>query len=357
MLQLGMSQIDVQGSFILGCGTAHPPTFYTQQELAAFFHLSDKAARFFTHPHIKTRPLALPSFPPTPETTGALRERSQRITLELATQALTKACQNAQVNLAAIDCLVVVTSTIFITPGLSARLTQELPLKSSLLRLDVVGMGCNAGLNAQAMLDSWCQRNPGKLGAMVCSEASSAIYDTDDSEQTALANSLFSDGAAAIVMSAQSVSAKPTPQFFSYSSHLIPNTLSELRFDWSDQTARFRFVIEKRVPQLLAQGLTVPLTRALAEHQLTVKDVDHWVVHAGGAAMLSAVESAAGCAPEALTVARDVLEKYGNLSSASYLFSYESIIARGGFLPGDVIVLLTMGPGLSIEIAIGRLPS
>lgn len=349
-----MGHVTNHASFVLGCGIAHPPTFYSQSDVAKLFGLTEKGERFFSHPHIKTRPLALEDLPTAAESSAQMRVRALQITIQLAAQALSKACEQAQCELSTIDCLVAVTSTSFSTPGLSARLAQELQLKTELQRLDVVGMGCNAGLNAQAMLASWCQNHPGKIGALVCSEACSAIYDTDASEQTALANSLFADGAAALIMGAERAPQRSALQTFSYASYLIPGTLAELRFDWSEHSARYRFVIEKRVPALLQEGLAAPLERLLQQHGLSVADIDHWVVHAGGEAMLMAVERASNCAPGALALARETLANFGNLSSASYLFSYEQLLRRGSLKPGDLVLLLTMGPGLSVELALGR---
>jgi hypothetical protein len=48
----------------------------------------------------------------------------------------------------------------------------------------------------------------------------------------------------------------------------------------------------------------------------------------------------------------DVLRDYGNLSSGSFLFSYERLLAEGKTKPGDYGVLMTMGPGSTIETAL-----
>ena len=47
----------------------------------------------------------------------------------------------------------------------------------------------------------------------------------------------------------------------------------------------------------------------------------------------------------------DILRKFGNLGSGSFLFSYQRLMAEGCVEPGDRCVMMTMGPGSTIETA------
>jgi predicted naringenin-chalcone synthase len=49
-----------------------------------------------------------------------------------------------------------------------------------------------------------------------------------------------------------------------------------------------------------------------------------------------------------------VLRDLGNVSSGSFLFSLERLLAEGPPAPGDLGVLMTMGPGSQIETALVR---
>jgi predicted naringenin-chalcone synthase len=49
-----------------------------------------------------------------------------------------------------------------------------------------------------------------------------------------------------------------------------------------------------------------------------------------------------------------VLRDLGNLSSGSFLFSYERLLAEEIAVPGDYGVLMAMGPGSSIEALLTR---
>jgi hypothetical protein len=49
-----------------------------------------------------------------------------------------------------------------------------------------------------------------------------------------------------------------------------------------------------------------------------------------------------------------VLRDYGNLSSGSFLFSYLRLQSEGAPVRGDYGIMMTMGPGSSIETALIR---
>jgi len=132
-----------------------------------------------------------------------------------------------------IDYIVCVTSTAFIVPGLSALVMEKLGLREDCQRLDVVGMGCNAGLNGLNSVVQWCHTHPEKLGVLVCCELCSCIYSIEDSENAAIVNSLFGDGVASCLIKS-TANHSMNPKIIDFHSHLISNTLPHLRFDWNE---------------------------------------------------------------------------------------------------------------------------
>ena len=54
--------------------------------------------------------------------------------------------------------------------------------------------------------------------------------------------------------------------------------------------------------------------------------IDLWAVHPGGRTVLDAVERAFELAPEALADSREVLRRYGNMSSATVMFVIERLL-------------------------------
>jgi len=344
---------------ILSIGTSVPSTHFSQGDLAKMMGISNqRSRRFFEHEHIKKRHLLLPensSGEFVEETPSQLREKFRQNSVQLISAALDQAIKKAGLSKDNLDYIVCVTSTSFIVPGLSAILIEDLGLQRDTQRLDIVGMGCNAGLNGLNAVFNWCSQQEGKTGALICCELCSCIYSLEENENASLVNSLFGDGVAVALLQWSS-SKKNHPSIIDFHSHLIPKTLSYLRFDWNQEKNRYSFYVDKRTPEALANEIQKPLQTLLEKHGLSKDKIAHWIVHSGGAAILEALEKKLELEKTSLRHTRTILENFGNVSSASFLFSLEECLAKEKFQPGDWGILITMGPGLTIEMALIRWP-
>jgi len=92
--------------------------------------------------------------------------------------------------------------------------------------------------------------------------------------------------------------------------------------------------------------------RLLAGTGLRRADIAHWLVHSGGKKVIDAVMVNLGLTRHDVRHTTSVLRDYGNLSSGSFLFSYQRLLAEGVTRPGDYGVLMTMGPGSTLETAL-----
>jgi 3,5-dihydroxyphenylacetyl-CoA synthase len=101
----------------------------------------------------------------------------------------------------------------------------------------------------------------------------------------------------------------------------------------------------------------VPVARLLGRHGLRRSDIRHWVLHTGGGAVIDAVRAGLGLTEHDVRHTRSVLRDFGNISSGSFLVSLQRLLAEGSAAPGDLGVLVTMGPGAQIETALVRFGS
>jgi predicted naringenin-chalcone synthase len=351
---------------IVGVGTAVSGLPYSQQELLDLFGITDAKVRsVFTNSAIQRRYLTVPArvdgaFVDEPQ--GALLRKHKLLAAGMGARALRAALADAGVPLADVDYLCCVTSTGFLTPGISALLIRELAIDPGCHRVDVVGMGCNAGLNALNATASWAKANPGRVAVMVCTEACSAAYVIDSTMRTAVVNSLFGDGAAAIVLTApvggaDSFGAVPTihasgPRILSFASHLVTDAFDAMRYDWDDAQHKFSFFLDPDIPYVVGAHAGLVVDRLLAPAGLRRSDIAHWLVHSGGKKVIDALRVNLGLTRHDVRHTIGVLRDYGNLSSGSFLFSYERLLQEGVVKSGDCGVLMTMGPGSTIETAL-----
>ncbi len=347
---------------IVGVGTAVAGESYSQRDLLEIFRITDSRIRsIFLNSAIERRYLSLPPAGDdgvrADETQEDLLAKHKALTLDMGARAIEASLANAGVQIDDIGHLCCVTTTGFLTPGLSALLIREMGIPPRCGRVDVVGMGCNAGLNALGVTAAWSAAHPHQHAVLLCAEACSAAYVFDSTMRTAVVNSLFGDGAAAIVLTGDEVSdhllpGRWGPRILSFASHIITDALGAMRYDWDNSQGKFSFYLDPDIPYVVGAHAELVVGRLLAGTGLRRSDISHWIVHSGGKKVIDAIRVNLGLTRHDVRHTIGVMRDYGNLSSGSFLFSYERLLREGVTKPGDYGVLMTMGPGSTIEMAL-----
>jgi 3,5-dihydroxyphenylacetyl-CoA synthase len=348
---------------ITGVGTAVTGESYSQEELLETFGITDSKVRsIFLNSAIQRRHLTLPALGDdgirVQETQADLLGKHKALAVDMGARAIDACLKDSGAALADIRHLCCVTSTGFLTPGLSALLIREMGITPSCGRVDIVGMGCNAGLNALGVTAAWSAAHSGELAVLLCSEACSAAYVFDATLRTAVVNSLFGDGAAAIALTSGGQAddlpgpAAGGPRLLSFASHIITDALEAMRYDWDGAAGKFSFFLDPGIPYVVGAHAELVVGRLLSGTGLRRSDISHWLVHSGGKKVIDAVRVNLGLTRHDVRHTTSVLRDYGNLSSGSVLFSYQRLVREGVTRPGEHGVLMTMGPGSTIEMAL-----
>ena len=72
-------------------------------------------------------------------------------------------------------------------------------------------------------------------------------------------------------------------------------------------------------------------------------------IHPGGPKILDATAGSLGLSPDRVWASREVLDQYGNMSSATVLFILKRLLERKSPAP---CVAIGFGPGLNVEVAL-----
>ena len=344
--------------------SAFPSRSYSQDEIETLLGLENRAVKkLLRSPHIQKRHLYLPEKDARtgrllPESPADLHAKFRDGALEIGSQAIRGALDAVSLVPADVDYLMCVTSSGFMVPGLSSLFSRELGFHRGLLRGDIVGMGCNAGLNGLNPVAQWVKNNPNGVGLLVCCEINSAIYVVDDTPRTGIVNSLFGDGAAAAVLTGYAGNdtggfpAGPLPYVLDFESFCIPEQWAAMRFDWNDEAGKWSFYLDRDIPYVIGFNVREPLERLLARNDLDFSAIRHWVMHTGGGAVIDSVKLSLGLEEHDVRHTRSVLRDYGNISSGSFLVSLERLLAENCASAGDLGAMVTMGPGAQIETAL-----
>ena len=335
-------------------GVAVPPRQMNQEEVCCFLseHYSHRLnsrshstmEKVFAHPSIRNRHFAIDALPSIiDEDPDSRIDRFTRWGVELACSAARGALERAGVGLESVKALVVNTCTGYICPGLSTYVLENLGLPQSTCCYDLVGAGCGGAVpNLQISRALMNQAEEDGAVLSISVEICSATFQMDDDLSLIVSNALFSDGAGAYVLwkRPRGLRLIDTASFYA------PEEREAIRYVHR-QGALFN-QLSLRLPSILKDHIQRIVDRLLIPQGLTTADVSHWAIHPGGARIMDAIQQTLSLSDEQVRVSRQVLEEYGNISSATVWFELCEIL-RDGIAPGEWCVMLGAGAGLSIH--------
>ena len=362
-----ISSLRLGSPWVAGVGTAFPPKRYTQEEVKTLLGIQNRTVhKLLDSKHIQTRHLYLPE-PPAPgipiheETQEEMIAKFIAGVRDIGVTAVKRAIEGRFAP-TDIQFLVCVTSSGFAVPGVTSIIARELSLSQSLYRLDVVGMGCNAGMSA--LRTAAALAAGGAVGVLLCCEVNSAIYVRDETTRTGIVNSLFGDGAAAVALSPTSAlrapeqSAGPAGKIVSkvidFETFTLPEQWDAMRFDWNQEQKKWSFGLSREIPFVVGDNLKVPVFKLLERNQIERASIKHWSIHTGGAAVIDGAKRSLGLSEEDVRHTRSVLRDYGNVSSGSFLVSLSRLLEEKTIKNGDLGIWAAMGPGATLEACLVR---
>jgi predicted naringenin-chalcone synthase len=257
--------------------------------------------------------------------------------------------------------VITVSCTGFSAPGVDQQLMRELGLAPHVERFHVGFMGCYAAFPALRMAKAFCDSRPDAVVLVVSVELCTLhVRSSNDSDQI-VASSVFADGAAAAVVTARprragGDGARPGTALVldSFASTVTPVGESEMA--WTIGDHGFDMVLSAAVPRIIDEyiaGALRPLLEAdpwLTRSTDAARDVATWAVHPGGRSILDRVQSQLGLSDTQLAPSREVLRRWGNMSSATILFVLKEIMEGAtGEQAGDRVCAMAFGPGLTVE--------
>ena len=237
--------------------------------------------------------------------------------------------------------LIVTTCTGFYAPGIDVQLVARFGLDPGIERTIVGFMGCYAAVSALKLARHIVRSDARARVLVVNLEVCSLHLQRPESIEQALGFSIFADGCAASLVSAEPAGLA----LDSFSSTLIPESVDEIT--WRIGTLGFDMRLSLDVPRKIAAALLRDPLGVLGG--IAPGDVDVWAVHPGGRAVLDAVQDALGIAHDALGNSRDVLRSFGNMSSATIVFVLERVLARARAAREAAGCALAFGPGMICE--------
>ncbi|WEO79365.1 type III polyketide synthase [Cryobacterium sp. SO2] len=320
-------------------------------------------------------------------------EQATKLFVEAGRRALA-ACPGLEAS--DITHVVTVSCTGFYAPGPDYMLVRELGLAPSTQRYHLGFMGCYASMPALRTAKQFVEADPNAVVLVVSAELCSLHLRTSSDPDTIVASSLFSDGAAAGIVSSRPPVAGENALILDHFETVI-TPVGEGDMAWKIGDEGFEMILSSYVPHIIDEhiesalaplfGRDDALTLALADGVLaeagaataeagagdsaaphpTAPDatgqlltataqrsplstaIAHWAIHPGGRSILDKTEAKLGLSEAQLVPSRETLRTNGNMSSATILFVMKAILDGEATADGDRVCAMAFGPGLTVE--------
>ncbi|HSP76797.1 MAG TPA: type III polyketide synthase [Cryobacterium sp.] len=292
--------------------------------------------------------------------------------------------------------VVTVSCTGFYAPGPDYMLVRELGLNPATQRYHLGFMGCYASMPALRTAKQFVDADPNAVVLVVSAELCSLHLRTSDDPDTIVASSLFSDGAAAGIVSSRAPAAGEKALNLDLFETVI-TPIGEGDMAWKIGDEGFEMILSTYVPHIIDQhieGALAPLfardaalgaVLAAAPAPVLVPSavsagvpegvsagsvatlaapvavaveapgatpataIAHWAIHPGGRSILDKTEAKLGLSEAQLVPSRETLRNYGNMSSATILFVLKAILDAPATDDGERVCAMAFGPGLTVE--------
>jgi predicted naringenin-chalcone synthase len=131
---------------------------------------------------------------------------------------------------------------------------------------------------------------------------------------------------------------------------IVPSSRDAVTWECADWGMKMG--LQRDVPELITVGLPTFLEElyrrgGVASREMAAKAV--FAVHPGGPKIINRIQELEGLAPDQLFFSREILRKFGNMSSATLPHVWETIVAEPTIPAGTPVISLAFGPGLSIS--------
>ena len=117
---------------------------------------------------------------------------------------------------------------------------------------------------------------------------------------------------------------------------------------WESSHRGFIITLSSFIPDLIEQDIAALVEEATQHSGLSVKDITHWCMHPGGKKILSAIQKQLHLSDNDMRFSKNILSRYGNMSSPTVLFVLKEILESLDEAPAHIFGT-AFGPGLTME--------
>jgi alkylresorcinol/alkylpyrone synthase len=334
------------GIRIAGLAVSDADTAYTQREVLDSLGLSGNefAEGIFERCGVHRRHLNLSE----DFMARTLQGRAAQIEQELLARSI-HAVDALQVDPARISTLISSSLYSLGGPSLAHRLLDHYAMNPATDKYHVSGVGCASAVPLMRLASQTLSGVAGGQALVVAAESMSGILTPampDDTRAKIVGAAIFGDGCAAALLSGEPDA--DGPMIVASQVHQIGDTLGAVSLQPSGQDCYLH--LARELPDLAGAGLRPVVDKFLRHNNLTLSQIEHWIVHPGGRRIIESVQTALDLPDEEVATSWQALSDHGNIGTPSILYVLKDTIQSRQPQSGERGLLVTIGPGITVGL-------
>ncbi|CAL5047207.1 unnamed protein product [Urochloa decumbens] len=283
-----------------------------------------------------------------------------------------------------IDMLIVNCSGTTVVPSMADMVMNRYKMRGDIRYMQLAGMGCSAGLIAVDLARNLLQTMPyGARALVVSTEILTGNYYAGKKLSMQLTNLLFRTGGAAVLLSSSRSSARFELMHIVRKSTSAQDSAYHCVFQEEDDEGNLGINLSKDLLTVAGEALKdnistiAPLVLPVSEQfsfllssisQKVFKKspstkqhvpnfglaVEHFCVHAGGRAVIDAVQRGLKLSDKQVEPSRMTLHRFGNTSSSSLWYEMAYCEAKQLMRKGDRVWMIGFGSGYKCNSAVWK---
>jgi 3-ketoacyl-CoA synthase len=281
-----------------------------------------------------------------------------------------------------VDILIVNCSLFCPTPSLASMIVNKYKMRQDIQSYNLGGMGCSAGVISIHLAKDLLQTYKNCRAVVVSTENITQNWYRGNDRSMLITNTLFRLGGAAILLSNKSID-RPISKYrllHSVRTHMgAVDSSYQAVYQDVDTQGMIGVRLDKDLMRVAGEALKRNITtlgplilpwseqckyfwshfnrkfrgKKIAPYMPDFrKAIDHFCIHAGGRAVLEAIEKALSLKSPDLEASRAVLHRYGNTSSSSIWYELAYLEKKGAIRKGHKIWQIAFGSGFKCNSAV-----
>jgi len=246
--------------------------------------------------------------------------------------------------------LITVSCTGLMAPGLEFYLAEHYGFEQ-VEKIGINFLGCYAALKALKHAHYIAQANPNACILILCAELCSLHFNPSMVDEDIIANLLFADGAAAVMITGDKnphSKNKTVLQIDDIGTAFIPNTADLMT--WNITSTAFKMFLSADVVTAIKSNIHEVVDGFLGSNR---SQIDFWAIHPGGVKIIDAVKESLHLDNRQVEDSMNVLQDYGNMSSPTILFILSNMLEKmkaEEFKKSKKVFACAFGTGLNVEM-------